>query len=448
MSRCGRETEPTVDGIPGEGDCTPEDRAKALPLWNNFSWTFAGTLVYTLCQWGMLSVLSKLGTPAVVGQFALGLAITAPIILFSNLQLRYVQATDARNEYAFGDYLGLRVVTTLLALVLILAIVSLSGYRLELIVLVLVVGLAKAFESVSDIYYGLLQRHERMDVIAFSMTVKGLLSLLALGLVFYLTHSLVWATVALAATWALILFAYDVPRSTQLFGVRRGETRLTKLDWNAGTLWKLTYLTLPLGFVAALNSLNTNLPRYLTEQYLGERELGIFASLAYVTVSARLISGALGNSASPRLARFYAAGDRKAFGVLLLKLLAIGGLAGVVGILAAVFAGRWILGLLYTPEYAGYTGLFVWIMVATAFNYLTSVLNFGLVATRCFRAQALALAGVVGVTGVACLALIPQLGILGAGVALTVGMAFYLGANCLIVLYALRKLGSMPDYAP
>lgn len=60
--------------------------------------------MYTACQWGMLSVLSKLGTPQVVGQFALALAITTPIVFFFNLQLRIVQATDARSEYAFSDY--------------------------------------------------------------------------------------------------------------------------------------------------------------------------------------------------------------------------------------------------------------------------------------------------------------------------------------------------------
>lgn len=441
MPRRDRGTEHTVDDVPDGGAHVSEGPAGALPLWSNFSWTFAGILVYTLCQWGMLSVLSKLGTPVVVGQFALGLAITAPIVLFSNLQLRSVQATDARGEYAFGDYLGLRMATTLLALVLISVIVLLSGYRLEIILLVLVVGVAKAFESVSDIYYGLLQRYERMDVVARSMMIKGPLSLLALGLVFYLTRDVVWAAVAMTVAWALVLFAYDI-RKTVLLNQQRMREEGARLGprWKIGVLWQLAYFALPLGFVAALNSLNTNLPRYLTEQYLGERELGIFAALAYIMVSARLVSGALGNSASPRLARSYAEGDRAAFSGLLLKLVLIGSLAGVAGVLASLVAGRWILGVLYTPEYASYTGVLVCIMVATGINYVTSVLNFGIVAVRRFRIQALALIGVVATTGIACLILIPSFGILGAGMALTLGMVFYLLADCLIIFHVLRKL--------
>src|SRR5271157_5932336 len=85
------------------------DRAvflKGLTLRGNFTWTFAGNVVYSRSQWGMLMVLAKLGSPEMVGQFALGLAVTTPIIMFANLQLRGVQATDARREYRFGHYLA------------------------------------------------------------------------------------------------------------------------------------------------------------------------------------------------------------------------------------------------------------------------------------------------------------------------------------------------------
>jgi len=56
---------------------------KPFPLRVNFSWTLVGNIVYAGCQWGMLTVLAKIGTTEMVGQFALGLAITAPVFMFS-----------------------------------------------------------------------------------------------------------------------------------------------------------------------------------------------------------------------------------------------------------------------------------------------------------------------------------------------------------------------------
>ena len=63
----------------------------------------------------MTIVLAKLGSPEQVGQFALGLAIAAPVFMFATLRLRDVQATDAKQEYQFGDYFALRLTTTVIA---------------------------------------------------------------------------------------------------------------------------------------------------------------------------------------------------------------------------------------------------------------------------------------------------------------------------------------------
>ena len=90
---------------------------RALSLKANFSWTLAGNVAYAASQWAMLVVLAKLGTAEKVGQFVLGLAVTAPVMLFSSLKLRSVQATDARGDFHFGDYFALRLLCTALAAV-------------------------------------------------------------------------------------------------------------------------------------------------------------------------------------------------------------------------------------------------------------------------------------------------------------------------------------------
>ncbi len=66
-------------------------------LRSNFVWTLSGNLVYAACQWGMLVVLARMGNAEMVGQFALALSIITPVLMFTNLQLRSVQATDARG---------------------------------------------------------------------------------------------------------------------------------------------------------------------------------------------------------------------------------------------------------------------------------------------------------------------------------------------------------------
>jgi O-antigen/teichoic acid export membrane protein len=176
-----------------------------LSLRTNFAWTLSGNVVYAGCQWGMLVVLAKIGSPEWVGQFALGLAVTAPVLLFANLNLRSVQATDIGDEYRFGHYLALRFAMLVLAALTICGILAFIGLSRESTLVVFGVGVAKTFESVSDVFYGLLQKHERMDRIAKSMMIKGPLSLTALAVGTYLSGSVAVGVFSMAAVWLGVL---------------------------------------------------------------------------------------------------------------------------------------------------------------------------------------------------------------------------------------------------
>ena len=144
-------------------------RSGALPLRYNFAWNLFGSGVYALCQWAMVIVLAKMGSQEVVGRFAFGLSIAAPILMLSNLQLRQVQASDAINKYAFGDYFTVRWLTTSMALLVIAGVCFFARRGSYASWVLLVIGLAKAVESIGDVIHGLFQKHERMDIIAISM---------------------------------------------------------------------------------------------------------------------------------------------------------------------------------------------------------------------------------------------------------------------------------------
>jgi len=429
---------------------------KPLTLRRNFSWTFTGNLIYAASQWGMLVVLAKLGSPEMVGQFTLGLAVTAPVIMFTNLQLRGIQATDAKGDYVFSDYLGLRLIGTGLALLIIAGITLKAGYRWETSLVILAIALAKAFESISDVFYGLIQQHERMDRIAIALMIKGPLSLLLLGIGVSLTGSVVGGAIGLAVAWGLVLFGWDLRNGRLILKnsshgkepedslVADAEPAKTKNPlyprWEGKTLGKLVWLALPLGFVMMLISLNTNIPRYFIERYLGERELGIFAAMSYLMVVGQMVVSALAESASPRLAKYYAAGNSTAFRTLLLKLVGVGLMLGAGGVFVAVVAGREILTLLYKPEYAERADLFAWLMVAAGMGYVSSFLGYGMTAARYFRVQMPLFVLVTGSSATTCFWLIPTQGVRGAAIALIVGAIVQVSITVGVLIHALHKL--------
>ncbi len=420
----------------------PGPTRERVSLRRNFAWTVSGNVVYAACQWGILIVIAKLGTPTMMGQFALGLAISAPVFMMTSLQLRTVLATDARDEYRLGSYLALRVLGTALGLAVIGGFVLVSGFRRETAAIILLVSLAKAADSMSDIIYGFWQKHEHFDKIAIALGGRGLGSVAAMGLVLYLTRSIALSTAAMALFWAIWLATYERSGAKSLLSSISASERL-RPEWDRARGRQLVVLALPLGIVMLMLSLNANIPRYFIEHYFGEAMLGYFAAMAYVSVAGNTVMAAMGQSAVPRLARYFHSDDRPAFLRLLKNMILLGTVLGIAGIGVAFFFGPEVLRLLYRADYAQYPAVFTWLMAAAAVAYVSSMLGYGITAARRFRPQVPLVLGAAVVITTACWFLIPRQQLLGSAYAMLIGAFFSCAGSAYIMTVALRT--ELPD---
>lgn len=386
----------------------------AIPtLRNNFVWTFVSNVFYAACQWGMLSVLAKLGSLSIVGQFTLGLAVSAPVFMLTNLQLRSVQATDVNAECRFADYFTLRLLATLLGLAVIVLLLPLAGTGSAVRAVILLVSVSKCLECMSDVTAGLLQREEKLKWVAISLLIRGVCSVLVFSLSFAYFHNLLLSVAAMSGVWLAVLLFYDVPNVKRLISRQDGFFR-----FDLQALRRLAMLGLPLGWAATLASLNTNIPRYFLQHYLGLADQGVYASLAYLVVVINLVIFALTQSVTTRLARLFADGNRRQFVGLLTKLSMLGVLVAAVGVPLTFLVGRPLLTLLYRREYADHVGLLALFVGVAGITTVGSFLFCGLTAARAFRIQVPVyfVAMLVGVAGSALL--IPHYGLIGAGMAL------------------------------
>lgn len=377
----------------------------------NFLWTLAGNLIYALCQWGILVSFAKLGNVEMVGQYALALAIAAPVFQFSGLQLRAVQVTDARNRYTFGELAGMRLVTTAAGLIVVMALALWGRNPGQTALVVVLIGLSKAIESLSDICQGLFQKNERMDRVAKSLILKGGLSVLVVAIALRFSAGAVAACALLAIAWILAWIGYDLRTAVKQLA---GSPRALFPNIDRSAFQHLFVLTLPLGFVMMLLSLNSNLPRYFLANYSGEAAVGVFSALMYCIVAGNMVMGALGQAASPRLAKLHCDGDLRAFSMLLAGLVAFAAATGIIGLIAVKVAGTQILTLLYRPEYALHVKDFFWLMAAGAIMNISSVLGVAMTAMQGFRQQAWIHLGCFATGLVASFLLVPSMGISGA----------------------------------
>jgi O-antigen/teichoic acid export membrane protein len=415
----------------------PSEYVESVTLGKNFAWTLAGNILYAACQWGILISIAKLGTPAMVGQFALGLAVSAPVFMLTSLQLRAVLATDARDEYRLAHYLALRILGTAAGVILIAGFVALFHFRRDTAIVVLLVSLAKAAETLSDIIYGFWQKHEHFDKIAIALSGRGAGSLAIMAIVLYFTRSIVPATAAMAAYWFVWMATYERRGAKKLLaGVSSLES--LRAEWDMEKCKRLVMLSMPLGIVMLFLSLNANVPRFFVEHYLGEAALGYFAAMAYVFVAGNAVMAAMGQSAIPRLARYFDS-DRPAFARLLKNMVLLGSLVGMAGIGLGVLVGPAFLRLVYRADYAQYANVFTWLMVGAAFSYVGSMLGYAMTAARAFQPQVPLFLASTAFTVLACWIMIPRLGLTGSAYAVLIGAVFSCAGSAYIVFSFLHS---------
>jgi len=411
---------------PEAGRQGPSLLPPTVPLRRSASWSLVGNVVYSGSQWLIVALLAKLGSPEAVGQFALGLAVTAPVYMFASLQLRAIAATDSAGRYAVADYIGLRLATTAAALATVVGIALF--YHQGARTVILVIGIAKSIEWSSDLLYGLLQRCEKLDLIACSMIAKGLLTCAVGGLLGARHTSALSVATALSIAWLSVLCLYDIPVVVRLLGPRHFAPAARLLDvctnlavlrpsWRAQRLTPLIKTSLPLGISMMLISLTTNVPRYYLHHFCGEALVGIFTALMCFGAAGSQIVMALGAAASPRMARYFAGREVAKFLSVVRKLLIGSAILGAAGVSAAYFAGPSILRICYRSEYSQYSRVFIWAMITAGVGYFVSILGYTATARWRFTAQPVALCAVIAALIVACHVLIPHYGLMGAVIA-------------------------------
>lgn len=390
-----------------------------------------GNALYATGQWAILSLAAKLGGSQMLGQYALALAIAAPVMMLTHLNLRAVLATDAGGKHSFGDYLAVRLGTAALGLAAIAILALATGHGGTLTVAILLMGLAQSAENVSDIYQGAMQRRERMDQIARSMIARAILSVAGFGGALWMTRDLLWAMAAMALGRIAVLLAYDRSRGSA------GES-LSRSGLEAGL--SIFRTALPLGLVLMLVSLNTNLPRYAIERCLGTGELGVFAAVAsFVTVGGTIVN-ALGQATLPRLARHFSERARAEFRKLALRLAGLTLGLGAAGVLASVLLGKVVLRLLYRPEYVLHDQLLTAVMCAAVPGYLAIAGGYLITSARAFRAQPPLFCVVAAASGLGSMALVPRFGLRGAVAALAAAACLQIGGEALILARACRSM--------
>lgn len=409
-----------------------------LRLRHAIPFSLAGQLAYILSQMGVLSALAHFRGPEEVGEFGLALALTTPAFMFVNMGCQSSQASDVTQRYSFAEYAGLVLCLAVLATFASIGAGFLFANTIDSRNIVIVIALTKAAESISNLSYGAFQQAGRVDKVAISMTLRGVFTLALFVFLLWMGVETALAFLAQLTVWSLLALGRDYRLAS---GIAAG-----KFVWptrNVARILKLGRETLPLGGSYMVNSLLVSLPRLFVEHSVGLAAVGLLTVVNYIQQAGSLLLGAMSPAIVNHFSRLRNGSPDRAMRGTVRSLLVFISLCSLGGVLLAIFAGEWMLTLVFGPKFAAAEGLLVLIALALCARFYGIIPQSLLHAQRRFKTFLFREVAAVILCVAFLVVCVPLWGLIGAGYAILAAAIFRLVIMCV----ATSRLG-MLEKAP
>ncbi len=350
-----------------------------------------GSMAYYFCIWVLSVIIVRVAGYDMAGIFALATSVTAAPSVVSLFNMRPYQVSDLDGEYSNKTYIVSRILSNIIAVVFCLVMIAIGRYPVEkTLVIIAFMGL-KAIEGFVDVYYGIEQKWQRLDIAGISMLLRGVASLVSFTAVLKITGSLLYSIIAMDVAAIVLVLGLD-----QVV-IRRLEKDYEPEQVNAkcNGVFKLLAICTPIMLVAVFNNLSFSLPRIFLEKYHGEEINGIYASIASPTLVVQLAAQTLFAPVIPGLTRDYNNGNKKSFYGTLKRFGVLTAGLVIVALIGSKLLAKPVLVLLFGAGIADYAYLFIFVILISVFNAITSCFLYLCTLLRILKPQLL-----VGVAGV------------------------------------------------
>ena len=279
---------------------------------------------------------------------ALGLSFIVGTIGF--FEVRPYQSSDVSRSFSFSDYLAHRWITcAFMIAVTAVYLFWLNGLHTdapEKMLSVFFVCMYRMSEGYADVYQGLFQQEERMDLSGKSLAIHTVVSNVLFFLVLVLSGNLVIATLALFLGSVSCIFAVD-RRWVRLFGVEQ------KPSFDRVRLYSLFAVCLPLFLSAFMSVFEINITKLQIERYITDQQ-AYWNALSLPAALINLFSIFVFRPMLTDLSYHWIRGEYSAFQRKILGLSGVIAAISAATLLGGFFLGLPLLEILYGIDLSGF----------------------------------------------------------------------------------------------
>ena len=348
--------------------CDSNRQSMKNVLWNTF-----GSIFYSFCQWLITIIVVYVASYKEAGYLSLAMTTSSSLSAISLFSMRNYQVSDVNEEYSRHEYIGSRVFTCMLSLIICL-MVSWIGHSFYMALCIDMFMLIRIAEAFADVLHGQDQRYDRYDYIGISYILRGLATVLVFAGMLRFTGDILQTLIVVAIVNLLAVFVWDLIRTN-------GLSKIKPIIYNDKIKSLLSHC-IPLVVFSFLLSVENLVAKTALEKLMGTEQLGIYSTIATPTLVVQVFAMVAFNPFLPKFSYDYQNGLVDSFKKNIYKLsIAFAGLY-VITLTGAFLLGRIILSIIFMPDILEYYELFMPIILVTLLTGTIWVLSAVLIGMR------------------------------------------------------------------
>lgn len=316
----------------------------------SFVWNMAGSMLMAFQSVIMLMILTRVLNLYEAGVFTLAYASANLFLNIGKYGMRNFQVSDVKRQFTFNDYRASRIITTLAMLVVSIIYVAVASaqnnYSSEKSWIIIWMCLFKIVDSIEDVYLGLYQQRDRLDVAGKIITLRMILTItLFAGCIIIFKALLISLIIATIFTTLLLIF---------FIAITFPDFKEAKQRFNMVHVLNLLKVCFPLFLGCFLAFYIGNAPKYAIDSILNDELQACYGFIAMPVFVIGLLNNFIFSPMITKMSILWNDGSKKHFMKLFMIQLIVILIITIICLLGAYILGIPILSILYNTDLAPY----------------------------------------------------------------------------------------------
>lgn len=398
----------------------------------NFIYNTVGSVLYSMTSLFFMIIVTRVNGLDESGIFTFAFSAACLFWVIGVYSGRVYQVTERDKNITDSDYIYTKIITCMVMLIIGFIYLIFKHYDMYKFTVMLLLIIYKILNAFAESLYAIIQKKDELYKVGISLFLKAVFEVAIFLIVNLLTKNLIYSSLSLIASEAIILLFYD-------FGILK-LYKFKMAKFNGKNNLKILKFGFPVFVFTILTQYLINAPKYAIDNNLTDEAQSIFGMLSMIAtltvMLSQLILHPYLNSMNEDLKRNSSKDfNRKVFKICLL-IIGIGIIESIFGYLI----GTSLLGVLYGIDLSHYNFLLLIIIIGSIFYSIVSVLSNALIAMRENNSQTLIFVIDSIILYFLSDYMVKQFNIDGAAYSYFIGMAILLVIFIMLYIFKIKKI--------